>query len=217
MVFRKENKVDAFQRQISALRQQLGTDATGDDPAGPSLEERSEGHEPMPSSGHAMGATSDFSFAGFPLGPEIDAAAVPARQFPPSIPASAVDVQTSVIAHDAVWKGDLQTNGTIHVHGRMGGTISARDDVYVAEEADVDATVTATNVVVAGMVRGTIRCSSRFEVLPQGRVTGDVQAPTLVVHEGAIVSGQFRMGPSDQNATAERPVPVVQRRTARGG
>ncbi len=216
MVFRKENKVDAFQRQISALRQQLGTDAGGDEPPETSFGERTEDADRARSSGFATGEAADFSFAGFPSAPEIGDATVPAHQVPPPMPVPVADAQTSVVAHDAVWKGDLQTNGTIHVHGRLGGTITAHDDVYVAEEADVDATVTATNVVVAGTVRGTIRCSSRFEVLAQGRVTGDVQAPTLVVHEGAIVSGQFRMGPPEQGA-AEPPAPVVQRRTARGG
>ncbi|HEX5498625.1 MAG TPA: hypothetical protein VFX03_05330, partial [Thermomicrobiales bacterium] len=34
MVFRKDNKVDSFQRQISALRQQLGTDGEDDRSSG---------------------------------------------------------------------------------------------------------------------------------------------------------------------------------------
>ncbi len=210
MVFRKENKVDAFQRQISALRQQLGTEAGGDEPAESSFEEQAEDADPTGPANFATGEAADFSFTGFPSAPEVGDVTSP-------VPVPSAGAETSVVAHDAVWKGDLQTDGTIHVHGRLGGTISARDDVYVADGADVDATVTATNVVVAGTVRGTIRCSSRFEVLAQGRVTGDVQAPTLVVHEGAIVSGQFRMGPPEQGTAAEPPAPVVQRRTARGG
>jgi cytoskeletal protein CcmA (bactofilin family) len=130
----------------------------------------------------------------------------------PSIPA--VDAQTTVIANDAMWKGEIQSNGSVHVHGRLEGAIRANKDVFIAEDADVDATITANTVVVAGIVKGIIRSEARFEVLPSGRVSGDIAAPTLVVHEGATVSGQLRM--SVQDTVEANPTPVVQRRAARG-
>ncbi len=242
MVFRKENKVDAFQRQISALRQQLGgangegsDDDLYDDGETPAAEDVSRatgrvGAEPQAAGTRQASRGSEteyesrsggYGFGGFGLSESaeqtgdamIHGTSVPATL--PTNPAAAIDAQTSVIAHDTVWKGDLQTNGTLHVHGRVEGSIGAKQDVYVAEEADVDAAITATNVVVAGLVRGTIRCSARFEVLPQGRVAGDVQAPTLVVHDGATVTGQFRMELAE--AAEPKAAPVVQRRAARGG
>ena len=222
MVFRKENKVDSFQRQISALRQQLGTpedEAGEDDVAG-----RMASAEPVeaPPVATPPSPSRDYdSYASYaPITP-----VEPAAPVMPILPETRLpDAQTSVVAHDTIWKGDLQTNGSLHVHGRVEGSLAARDDIYVAEEADVDATVTAKNVVIAGMVRGTVRCSERFEVLPQGRVAGDIQAPTLVIHEGAMVTGQFRMGAAGQgDASAASAAPatarpaVVQRRAARGG
>jgi cytoskeletal protein CcmA (bactofilin family) len=69
--------------------------------------------------------------------------------------------------------------------------------------------------VIAGFVKGMIRCGARFEALPQARIAGEVQAPTLVVHDGANVTGQFRMG-AGEGTEAAKP-PVVQRRAARGG
>jgi cytoskeletal protein CcmA (bactofilin family) len=142
----------------------------------------------------------------------------PVSPLAPRNVAPTIDEQTSVIAHDATWKGDLQTSGTFHVHGRLEGSISAKQDIFIAEEAEVDATIAGVNVIIAGLVRGSIRCEGRFEVLPQGRVTGDVQAPTLVIHEGAIINGQFRMD-TPESATTELPAPpkVLTRRAARGG
>lgn len=222
MVFRKENKVDAFQRQISALRQQLGTpeDAAGEPATSPSDSDRRG--TPAASgvaefSGYRTRQAPDSGGVGLgrPI-PEVP------DEFgfelaPPSagVPASALDAQTSVVAHDTTWKGDLLTSGSVHVHGRVEGSIEARDDVYVAEEAEVGATVTAANVAIAGTVRGSIRCSSRFEVLPQGRVFGDVQSPTLVVHEGAVINGEFRMGAPDANV--EHAATLVRRRATRTG
>ena len=213
MVFRKENKADAFQRQISALRQQLG---------GPEGEEGGEpvaAAEEYPSQvatdagDYAAGGfdeANDYGFGGFGTSDQT-AGVTAAPPAIPTVPPMAVpefpgtgtgEGQTSVIAHDTVWKGDLQTEGTIHIHGRVEGSIQAKHDIYVAEEADVEATLTSANAIVAGMVRGTIRCAARFEVLPAGRVSGDIQAPTFVIHDGATVTGQFRMGSGGEPAGA---------------
>jgi cytoskeletal protein CcmA (bactofilin family) len=230
MVFRKDSKIDAFQRQISALRQQLGPvpgehedEALYDDrdvdqteepaPVRPVNNGGSASTLPVPVDTRAAQAQpydtdryTPYSTSARQLDVEAD---------PPAYHSPVADSQTSVIAHDTTWKGDLQTDGTIHVHGRVEGSIRAKQDVFIAEEADVDATITATNVVVAGYVKGSIRCGGRFEALPQARIAGEVQAPTLVVHDGANVTGQFRMGPGE-GTEAAKPA-VVQRRAARGG
>ncbi|MER3484920.1 MAG: hypothetical protein C4345_01990, partial [Chloroflexota bacterium] len=134
----------------------------------------------------------------------------------PAIPP--IDSDTTVIARNATWKGELSSEGAVHIHGHLEGTVRARTDIFVAEEAEVDATLTAERVVVAGTVKGSIRSGARFEALPTGRITGDVQTPTIVVHEGAIINGQFRMGVAEaaENAEAAKPASVIQRRQARG-
>jgi cytoskeletal protein CcmA (bactofilin family) len=222
VVFRKESKGDAFQRQISALRHQLGGDGAGNPtgdtqapytPGQPEVAGHGEAAYDLPSFGTREAA--GFALGGYAAPPERPPAEPTLPPVPvPSVPA--IDAQTSVVAHDTTWKGDLQTSGSVHVHGRLEGTISARHDVFVAEEAEIEATITAVNVIVAGVVRGSIRCEGRFEALPQGRITGDVQAPTLVVHEGATVNGQFRMGPPESAADPSAST-VAPRRAARGG
>ncbi|CAA9528032.1 MAG: hypothetical protein AVDCRST_MAG73-681 [uncultured Thermomicrobiales bacterium] len=216
MVFRKENKADAFQRQISALRQQLGGpegedggEAADAGAAYDSADRVADGAGDYAAGGFEE--ANDYGFGGFATADQATGVTAAPPAIPtappmavPEIPgAGAGDGQTSVIAHDTIWKGDLQTEGTIHVHGRVEGSIQAKQDIYVAEEADVEATLTSANVIVAGMVRGTIRCASRFEVLPAGRVAGDVQAPTFVIHDGATVTGQFRMGSGGESAAEE--------------
>jgi cytoskeletal protein CcmA (bactofilin family) len=59
-----------------------------------------------------------------------------------------------------------------------------------------------------------VRARGKFEVLPSGRVAGDINAPTLVVHEGAIMTGQLRM--SGEEPTDSKPASVIQRRANRG-
>ena len=104
----------------------------------------------------------------------------------------------------------MSSEGSVHIHGRYDGAVKATEAIFVAEGAEVDATLTAETIIVAGVSRGTVRARGKFEVLPSGRVAGDINAPTLVVHEGAIMTGQLRMSgeePTDSKPTSRHPAP----------
>jgi cytoskeletal protein CcmA (bactofilin family) len=115
---------------------------------------------------------------------------------------TAADGLTSVIAHSTSWSGTLESTGSLHVHGRVEGSLVARDDIFIAGEAEVDATLTAASVTIAGSVRGSIRCGQRFELLPHGRVAGDVWSPVVVIHEGAAIIGEIAMTESPDGKAA---------------
>lgn len=208
MVFRKDSKVDAFQRQISALRQQLG-DGEAVRPEVADEGAPASGFEPVAYSSRESPRSEPYF-----QGPDTYA---PVDSNPPPFQSAPLDDQTSVVAHDTLWNGDLQSNGTVHVHGRVEGSLTAKHDVFVADEAEVSANISADNVSVAGLVRGTVRCANRFEVLPQGRVGGDVFAPILVVHEGATINGQFKMTGTESIGPAVDGGAAVRRRVARSG
>ncbi len=210
MVFRRDSKVDAFQRQISALRHQLGGESDG----GPlphrdrPVSNRSESvylseYPDLPSIGTERAAASQRLSEEFDLRP--------ADPVPPPIPA--IDTLTSVIAHSTAWSGDLESSGSLHIHGRVEGSLTARETIFIAEEADVEAVIRAANVTIAGSVRGSVHCVERFEVLPRGKVAGDIHAPAIAIHDGAVVTGEISMtGSNDAGASL---LPAA--RVARGG
>jgi cytoskeletal protein CcmA (bactofilin family) len=210
VVFRRDSKVDAFQRQISALRHQLGGES--DD-------------APAPDRDHPVTLNRESRYlSDYPDFPSTgsDRTAIP-RGFtdgldsrlpdpvPPPIPA--IDTHTSVISHSTTWTGDLESSGSLHIHGRVEGSLTARETIFIAEEADVEAVIRAANVTVAGNVRGSVFCAERFEVLPRGKVSGDIHAPAIAIHDGALVAGEITMAPvGDTRASLSPSV-----RVARGG
>jgi cytoskeletal protein CcmA (bactofilin family) len=214
VAFRRDNKVDAFQRQISALRSQLGgesenyRDASFDHgPGSRSVPEyRNDFHELDP-----FEPEPRASLRGVPS-PDPTARDVAAPDFP-AVPS--IDTETSVIAHSTTWNGTLESTGSLHVYGRVEGSLTARDDIFVAEEAEVDAIIVAANVTIAGQVRGSIHCSHRFEILPHGRVAADVNAPAIVIHDGALVAGEITMSASGESRGKISAVPAA--RAAHGG
>lgn len=210
MVFRRDNKPE-FQRQMGALRQQLG---------GP--EELSQQNpepyiEPRQEPSYAVAPARDVTPTGRDSGGYVfgsyGSSAVTTPEATPVVPP--VDAQTTVIAVETVWRGDLESRGSIHIHGRLEGSVTAAKEIYVAESAEVEATLMASAIIVAGNVTGEVRCTTRFEMLPSGRVDGNIQAPSLVVHEGASITGQFRMGAPETNGDS-KVSSVMGRRAARG-
>ena len=210
MVFRRDSKVDAFQRQISALRHQLGGE--GEDTAAPDRDRsRSSGRESPFLSEYPEYPLIGSERASVSRGLADTSQSTLPDSVPPPIPA--IDTHTSVIAHSTAWSGDLESSGSLHVHGRVEGSLTAQDTVFIAEEADVDAVIRAANVTVAGNVRGSVHCVERFEVLPRGKVAADIHAPAIAIHDGAVVAGEISMTPSKEARTSQPPAV----RVARGG
>ena len=209
MVFRRDSKVDAFQRQISALRHQLGGES--DDGARQDRDRPHSGAREIPY--HPDYA--EYPLIGSDLAPVsrglADTLDLGAQDSEPPIPA--IDMHTTVIAHSTAWSGDLESSGSLHIHGRVEGSLTAKESVFIAEEADVNAVIRAAIVTVAGNVRGSVHCAERFEILPRGKVAGDIHAPAIAIHDGAVVAGEISMSPS--NDTRASLPPAV--RLARGG
>jgi cytoskeletal protein CcmA (bactofilin family) len=221
VIFRRENRGESFQRQISNLRQQQQGDAPVEDEeqqySSESYDYDYDQDQPTDTNRFAteQGATDEgISFPSTQPEPGAteqdpqEAAISPpppppsqsyqeTRQWQAPVPATpsvpSGDATTSTIAQNAYWNGTLKSEGSLHVFGKADGELHSDTDLYVAEGAEVDASLHADSVVVAGLVRGKIEARSRLEVLPQGEVTGDVRSPKLVVHEGATISGQLKM------------------------
>ncbi len=212
MIFRRENRGESFQRQISNLRQQQ--------PEAPAEEEAQEyqydyetdeqsdtnrfaTEQGTPSEGISFPSSRAGSVEEPPQeAPEEPPAPAPQQSHPQQAAPTYQDTRqwqqpsdstSSSIAANSYWNGTLKSEGSLRVYGKADGELHSATDLYVAEGAEVDASLFADSVVVAGLVRGKIEARSRLEILPQGEVTGDVRSPKLVVHEGATISGQLKM------------------------
>ncbi|HEV2108823.1 MAG TPA: polymer-forming cytoskeletal protein [Thermomicrobiales bacterium] len=219
MVFRKEKGTDAFHRQFSALRHQLGGQADeqgeGDEREDPSSIAHADAMTPEPEDRHRYRDPEPYREEQAEVQAMTDrgltTSYLDTSTETPDVLA-APNTQTSIIAHDTVWQGDLRTNGSLHVHGVVQGSLEASDSIFIADEADVDATITAQHVIVSGFVKGSIRCSRRFEALAAGRILADVLAPSIVIHEGAVIQGAFRM---EKHPSSDEKSPSSYRRAAR--
>jgi len=118
----------------------------------------------------------------------------------PTTPVFSEEVE-STIGPTTMVDGVFKSDSGIRVHGAAKGEIESAKAVFIEENAKVAAKVTAAQIVVAGEVNGELCCSGRVEIKPSGRVTGTINAGTLVMQEGAFFDGQLKMKAAGSEAT----------------
>jgi cytoskeletal protein CcmA (bactofilin family) len=100
---------------------------------------------------------------------------------------------TNIVATGAKWKGSLKVDDSVRVDGTFSGEIDTKGTVHISEGADIDAKIHAAFVVVSGNFRGEIRCDQRTELMPRGKVSGEIITKILSIHEGATLDGSVQM------------------------
>jgi cytoskeletal protein CcmA (bactofilin family) len=93
--------------------------------------------------------------------------------------------------------GKLTFEGPVRIEGQVEGEITARDTLTIGEGADVKAQITGSSIVIHGRVTGDVKANKRLEIHAPGRLTGNISAPVLVIHEGVFFEGQCAMGAAD--------------------
>ncbi|MDX2053159.1 MAG: polymer-forming cytoskeletal protein [Polyangiaceae bacterium] len=98
----------------------------------------------------------------------------------------------TVIGADTVIRGDVQSSHALEILGRIEGNISSEGEVTVAQAGSVLGTVSGSRVVVAGSVEGNLKGTELVAIESEGRVVGDLMAPSVSVAVGAWVKGEVR-------------------------
>lgn len=107
----------------------------------------------------------------------------------------------SVIDRHSEFDGTYSTDRDLRIEGRAKGKLSCHGTLHVAQGATVDAEIEAEQVVVAGVLEGTVNCRSRLQIMPSGELRGRISTPSLIINEGARYEGQMEM-PSHNNRVA---------------
>ncbi|MGF1509580.1 MAG: polymer-forming cytoskeletal protein [Myxococcota bacterium] len=100
---------------------------------------------------------------------------------------SIIDAKTRV-------RGRIFAQEPLVVRGSVVGEIEADGPVNVLEGAVVRASITASEVLITGVVVGVIRARERIVVGPSGQIRGDLVAAKLRVDAGARIQGNLSVG-----------------------
>jgi len=89
--------------------------------------------------------------------------------------------------------GNINSKGSLRVEGTVVGEIEVKGDLFVGEDANIKSKVKGRNVIIAGKIEGNIIAENKLEILPTGRVDGDIQMKTIKIEEGAKFEGNSKI------------------------
>src|SRR5438270_5270429 len=119
---------------------------------------------------------------------------------------------TTLINEGTEIEGKVTFTGTVLLNGRMRGEIVSNDTLVVGEKGVVNASIHAGIVEISGEVVGNISATDRIELHANCRVFGDIEAPVVIIDEGALLEGQCRMTkgrPKEPTISSTRDSSVV--------
>ncbi len=112
----------------------------------------------------------------------------------------AIPQQINLVGEGTTFEGTLRAGSDIRASGRVIGRIEAKGKAIVAEAGMVEGEIIATNADIAGNVQGEIHVEEQLVLKSTARVDGTIETDRLVVEEGAIFTGECRMGESEPSA-----------------
>lgn len=91
-------------------------------------------------------------------------------------------------------KGELSGNEDLTIEGKVEGKVMLKDhNLTVGANGKLTAEVQAKTVMVLGEVTGNIVADDKVEVAATGTMRGDIQAPRVVLADGAKFKGSIDM------------------------
>lgn len=106
---------------------------------------------------------------------------------------SSVGTIDTIIGVSSSMEGNINSNGIIRIDGKFKGDIVTKTDLIVGEQGYIEGNIIANNASISGKIEGNIKCHELLEILPTGRVFGDIEVANMAINEGAIFKGNCKM------------------------
>ncbi len=104
-----------------------------------------------------------------------------------------VDVDTgeiSDISHGLDITGSIVSKGKVRFNGTVKGTLEA-ESIYVGEDGFVDGKVIATEAVILGRIKGSLK-GKKVRLAATSRIEGDTFHEVIAIEDGAIYEGSIK-------------------------
>jgi cytoskeletal protein CcmA (bactofilin family) len=107
------------------------------------------------------------------------------------------DKVTGLLQKGTSFEGKLSFEGSVIIGGTFKGEFFSRDTLIIDETADVEANIEASEVIVAGKVRGNIYATKTVRMKAPAKFKGTVTTVTLSIDDGVIFEGASYMPKND--------------------
>ncbi len=120
----------------------------------------------------------------------------------------------SIISENAKLKGDIISEGIVHIDGQIEGDISC-EELVIGVKGVVVGSVTANNIQLYGVLNGKASADNLF-IAKSAKLIGDATHNTIAIEPGAYVDGHcMRLGAPIPAEQAKPDLMLVDKRKAK--
>ena len=109
----------------------------------------------------------------------------------------------TILTASCHFNGKLYCRGSSRIGGRIEGQIISEGELIIEEQAYIAAEISADVAIIQGRVKGHLKAASRVELSSTSSFEGDIDAPVLVISEGASFNGRATMPQNEMMEEAE--------------
>jgi cytoskeletal protein CcmA (bactofilin family) len=91
------------------------------------------------------------------------------------------------------FEGKLSFKDTVRIDGHFTGEITSENTLIIGETGEIEAGIRSKTVIISGSVAGDVVAGAKVVLHKSARMQGNIQAPSLMIEEGAIFNGQISM------------------------
>lgn len=99
----------------------------------------------------------------------------------------------TVLGEYTTFTGNIETDGSVKILGKVEGDIKAGGDVYVESTSSINGNIYGSNVYISGTIKGNILSKGLLHLMASAKLFGDIEVNAIVTDEGAIFHGSCKM------------------------
>ena len=111
------------------------------------------------------------------------------------------DIDT-ILAEDIDFSGTMKFKKSLMIKGKFDGRIDAEGHLILGPNSVVKAEIKAGVVTNYGKIVGNVEAIKKLELFKGAELSGDIQAPDLIIESGCIFNGNCSMGGQNLNRGA---------------
>ena len=91
------------------------------------------------------------------------------------------------------FNGTLKFDSSLKIEGKFRGKVFSKGRLIIGENAKIHADLKADSIVIAGEVKGNVEANDSLEMLPSGKLYGNIKTKKLKMADGVVFEGSCQM------------------------
>ena len=103
-----------------------------------------------------------------------------------------------IIGQNSLIKGDIESEGSIRVDGKIFGNIKSLGNIIISENAYVKGDIFSVNAEIYGKCEGNVQVKGKINIHQNSSLIGDIIAKSFNTKEGSLFKGNCIVDPTEE-------------------